>query len=230
MVTAITLPAPYFQLAMTGSRVSRPIDVHAHRGARFDFGGDVAVQRRHLARREIFQNRVGVFAARREFLFDHRDLAAVRVKVFDEKLGQIARVVGLIVGTAAVLRDRLEQVHVGVLPDRDRRDGRVAVMMHPRDQVVVHLGGAAGLAVGEDDDVLDLRAAVAERAFGLAQRGNQESLAMRREPVDHLIEIRAALPTVCSGMTTNGCESNPMTPIRSLSLSVLVTVSAAALA
>ena len=42
--------------------------------------------------------------------------------------------------------------------------------------------------------MLDLRAAVAERAFGLAQCGNQESLAVRGEPVDHLIEVRAALP------------------------------------
>src|SRR5271166_1645829 len=67
-------------------------------------------------------------------------------------------------------------------------------MMHPRDEVVVHLGRAARLAVGEDYDVLDLRAAVAERALGFAQRGNQESLAVRGEPVDHLIEISAALP------------------------------------
>ena len=52
-------------------------------------------------------------------------------------------------------------------------------MMHPRDEIVIHLGGAAGLAIGQDNDVLHLRAAIAERAFSLAQRRYQEGLPMR---------------------------------------------------
>jgi hypothetical protein len=46
--------------------------------------------------------------------------------------------------------------------------------MHRGDEVVVHRGGAAGFAVGEDDDVFDRCAAPGEGTVGFLSAGSRK--------------------------------------------------------
>ncbi|NNJ28027.1 hypothetical protein LzC2_41380 [Planctomycetes bacterium LzC2] len=144
-----------------------------HLRGRLRTGDDVAQQEGGVLHPHAVQHR-----GRAEQLRDERFLVDGRFRGGDgllgEDLGDVAGVVGEVVPTAAGAGDLFEEVHVGALPDADRGDGDAVAGEVAGDAVEV-AGGA--LAVGQDDDVLELRGGPAEGVAGLGHRGIQRGAA-----------------------------------------------------